>query len=77
MTFKAGQYVHHTKYGNGIIVERDDDRTTVDFDTAGVKKFVTAIASFEVAQGEAPKKKRTARRPKPKTTEVGTPVAMS
>ena len=64
MTFKVGQYVRHTKYGNGIIVERDDDRTTVDFDTAGVRKFVTAMASFEIAEGEAPKKKRGVRRPK-------------
>lgn len=64
MTFKVGQYIRHAKYGNGMIVERDEDRTTVDFDTAGVKKFVTAIASFEIAEGEAPKKKRSARRAK-------------
>jgi transcription elongation factor GreA-like protein len=75
MTFKTGQYVHHTKYGNGIIVERDEDRTTVDFDTAGLKKFVTSIASFEMAEGEAPKRKRTVRR-KAKSTEIGTPVVM-
>lgn len=75
MTFKTGQYVHHTKYGNGIIVDRDEDRTTVDFDTAGVKKFVTSIAIFEMAQGEAPKKKRTVRR-KAKSAEVGTAVVM-
>ena len=64
MTFKVGQYIRHAKYGNGTIKERDEDRTTVDFDTAGVKKFVTAIASFEIAAGEAPKKKRSARRAK-------------
>ena len=60
MTFKAGQYVRHSKYGNGTIVELDEDRTTVDFDTAGMKKFVTSLAAFEVAEGEAPKKKRAA-----------------
>lgn len=76
MTFKAGQYVHHVKYGNGIIVDRDEDRTTVDFDTAGVKKFVTSIASFEMAEGEAPKKKRTVRRKATKSSDVGTPVVM-
>ena len=74
MAFKVGQYVHHTKYGNGVITERDEDRTTVDFDTAGLRKFVTSIASFEAAQGEAPKKKRAARRKA--HTEVGTPVVM-
>lgn len=75
MAFKVGQYVHHIKYGNGIIVDRDEQRTTIDFDTAGLRKFVTSIASFEAAEGEAPKKKRSVRR-KPQT-EVGTPVAMS
>jgi len=58
MNFKPGSYVRHAKYGNGTIVERDDERTLVDFDTAGLKKFVTSIAAFEVAEGEAPKKKR-------------------
>ena len=62
MTFKAGQYVRHSKYGTGTIVERDDDRTTVDFDTAGLKKFVTALAAFEVAEGEPPKRKRAGSR---------------
>ena len=76
MAFKVGQYVHHTKYGNGIIVERDEDRTTIDFDTAGLRKFVTSIASFEAAEGEAPKKKRSPRRAKPQA-DVGTPVVMS
>jgi hypothetical protein len=62
MNFKAGQYIRHAKYGCGTIVERDEDRTTVDFDTAGVRKFVTSLAAFEVAEGEAPKKKRTTTR---------------
>jgi hypothetical protein len=81
MAIKVGQYVHHAKYGNGIIVERDDDRTTVDFDTAGVRKFVTAMAFFEAAEGEAPKKKRSARRPKAQSLassgNVGTPVVVN
>jgi hypothetical protein len=58
MTLKPGQYVRHAKYGCGTIVTRDDDRTTVDFDLAGLKMFVTSLAAFEVAEGEAPKKKR-------------------
>jgi len=62
MNFKAGQYVRHVKYGNGTIIERTEDRTTVDFDTAGLKKFVTSLATFEVAEGEAPKRKRASSR---------------
>ena len=68
MTFKAGQYIRHSKYGLGTIVERDEDRTTVEFDTAGVRKFVTSIAAFEVAEGEAPKKKRATARRRTKAT---------
>lgn len=60
MNLKLGQYIRHAKYGCGTIVARDDDRTTVDFDTAGLRKFVTSLASFEVAEGQAPKKKRAA-----------------
>jgi PcrA/UvrD tudor domain len=68
MTFKAGQYVNHAKYGKGTIVERDEDRTTVDFDTFGVKKFVTSIATFEFAEGEAPKKRRAGAKRRTKVT---------
>jgi len=69
MGFKTGQYVRHAKYGCGTIVNRDDDRTTVDFDTAGLKKFVTALAAFEMAEGEAPKKRRASTRRRAKTLE--------
>jgi len=62
MILKPGQYVRHAKYGCGTIVTRDDDRTTVDFDLAGLKMFVTSLAAFEVAEGEAPKKKRSSGR---------------
>lgn len=70
MTLKTGQYIHHSKYGNGTIIERDEDRTTVDFDTAGLKKFVTAIAIFEIAEGEAPKKRRSTVRRRAKAAAV-------
>jgi hypothetical protein len=72
MNLKAGQYVRHAKYGNGTIIERNEDRTTVDFDTAGLKKFVTSLASFEIAEGEAPKKRRASA--KRRTKAVGTAV---
>jgi len=62
MNLKPGQYIRHAKYGCGTIVTRDNDRTTVDFDTAGTKMFVTALAAFEMAEGQAPAKKRTAAR---------------
>jgi len=62
MAFKTGQYIRHAKYGNGTIVELGVDRTVVDFDTFGTKKFVTSLATFEAAEGEAPKRKRSSGR---------------
>ncbi len=59
MNLKPGQYIRHAKYGCGTIVTRDNDRTTVDFATAGVKMFVTALAAFEMAEGQPPTKKRS------------------
>jgi len=58
MTLKPGQYIRHSKYGCGTIVTRDSERTTVDFDTAGMKLFVTGLAAFEMAEGAPPAKKR-------------------
>lgn len=68
MNLKLGQYIRHAKYGCGTIIERDDDRTRVDFDTAGMKLFVTSLATFEVAEGQAPKKKRAAAKRRVKRT---------
>lgn len=68
MPLKTGQYVRHSKYGCGTIIERDEERTLVDFDTAGLKKFVTSIAVFEAAEGTAPKKKRASGRRRVKET---------
>jgi len=60
MNLKPGQYIRHAKYGCGTIVTRDEDRTTVDFDTAGLKLFVTGLAAFELAEGQPPQRKRLA-----------------
>ncbi len=68
MNLKTGQYIRHAKYGCGTIVERNEDRTKVDFDTAGLKIFVTSLAAFEVAEGEAPKKKRAPAKRRAKAT---------
>jgi hypothetical protein len=62
MNLKPGQYIRHAKYGCGTVVTRDNERTTVDFDTAGTKMFVTALAAFEMAEGQPPAKKRPAAR---------------
>jgi hypothetical protein len=50
-----GQQVRHDQYGMGIIMESDSERTTVDFEEHGTKKFVTSIWSAALI-GEAPVK---------------------
>jgi phosphosulfolactate synthase (CoM biosynthesis protein A) len=56
MKFKAGQYVRHSKYGWGTVIECDRERTVVYFRTIGVKRMTTSLANFVVG-GEALKKK--------------------
>ncbi len=57
MKLKPGQYVRHSKYGWGSILECNRDQTMVYFRTVGVRKFTTSLATFAVVQGEASKKK--------------------
>lgn len=50
-----GQYINHSAYGLGIITEADSDRTSVQFQSHGTKKFVTSMMTAEIV-GETPKK---------------------
>ena len=59
-----GQYIKHFQYGNGVITESDADRTTIDFDLHGIKKFVTTLMVVEAAEGTPPKRARAKRRKK-------------
>lgn len=63
----AGQYIKHLQYGCGVITESDADRTTIDFDIHGLKKFVTSIMVVEPAEGVPPKRRKTTagRNPRP------------
>ena len=67
-TYSEGQYIKHFQYGCGVITESSPDRTTIDFDTHGIKKFVTSLMVVEPAEG-APPKRRRAKRAKPAKTE--------
>ncbi len=48
-----GQCIKHDQYGYGIVAESDGERTTIDFDSVGMKKFVTGLMAMELV-GEAP-----------------------
>lgn len=58
-----GQYIKHELYGFGVVTESDAERTTIDFDSHGKKKFVTSLMSAELV-GEPPPKPARARRRK-------------
>jgi len=56
-----GQTIRHEQYGIGTVTESNNDRTTIDFDNHGVKKFVTSIWSAELI-GEPPAERPARRR---------------
>jgi hypothetical protein len=58
---ETGQYIKHFQYGCGVIVKRDSERTTIDFDEHGVKIFVTNLMTIEPVEGIPPKRRRVRR----------------
>ena len=61
MTLKAGQYVRHSKFGWGTIMDHDRQQTLVSFRRIGIKRLEADPATFIAFGGEAPKKKRQPR----------------
>jgi hypothetical protein len=56
-----GQTIRHEQYGLGTVTESTHERTTIDFDSHGVKKFVTSIWTAELV-GEPPADRPVRRR---------------
>jgi hypothetical protein len=52
----------------GTVTESNTERTTIDFDNHGLKKFVTSIWSAELV-GEPPTEKPTRRRGRRKSVK--------
>jgi hypothetical protein len=63
-----GQSIRHEQYGMGTVTESNNERTTIDFDDHGVKKFVTSIWSAELV-GEPPATPPTKRRGRRKSAK--------
>jgi len=62
---EEGQTIRHEQYGIGTVTESNAERTTIDFDNHGTKKFVTSIWTAEVigdVPAEKPARRRTRRR---------------
>ena len=76
---RQAQYLKHAQYGLGVVVESNAERTTIEFDDHGTKKFVTSLMVVELLSGEAPNKpsrsvatkKRAPRRKRQLPPEVG------
>lgn len=73
-TLVEGQAIKHEQYGMGVVTESNNDRTTIDFDNHGVKKFVTSIWTAELI-GEPPAQPPTRRRGRRKTVKKVAAVA--
>jgi len=63
-----GQTVRHEQYGIGTVTESNPERTTIEFDNHGMKKFVTSIWTAQVI-GEAPAERPARRRARRKATK--------
>ena len=55
---EEGAYIKHFQYGLGVVTESNADRTSIDFDLHGMKKFVTSIMVVDHAEGTPPKRRR-------------------
>lgn len=67
-TLVEGQAIRHDQYGLGVVTESNVERTTIDFDNHGVKKFVTSIWSAELI-GEPPVDRPVKRRGRRKSAK--------
>ena len=59
---RQAQYLKHGQYGLGVVTESNAERTTINFDLHGVKKFVTSLMVVELLPGAAPAKPAASKR---------------
>lgn len=71
-----GTYIKHFQYGLGVITESNSERTSIDFDLHGMKKFVTSIMVVEPAEGTPPKRRRARKSKKAVVGAVAAVVTM-
>ena len=67
-TLPEGQTIRHEQYGIGTVTESTVERTTIDFENHGVKKFVTSLWNAELI-GEPPAERPVKRRGRRKATK--------
>ncbi len=65
---RQAQYLRHDQYGLGVVTSSNAERTTIEFDLHGTKKFSTSLMVVELLSGEAPAKLSPPKRRKKATT---------
>lgn len=73
---EEGAYIKHFQYGLGVVTESNSERTSIDFDLHGMKKFVTSIMVVDAAEGTPPKRRR-AKKTKKVAAAVPVPVLVA
>jgi hypothetical protein len=61
----SGQWLQHERFGLGVTVSSDEQRTTIDFDEHGRKVFVTEMLEVQLAPAPDRPRARRARKPTP------------
>jgi hypothetical protein len=56
---QRGAYIKHFQYGLGVVTASDAERTSIDFELYGMKRFVTTILIVEFAEGTPPPRRRS------------------
>ncbi len=64
---QKAQYLRHEQYGLGVVTSSNAERTTIEFDLHGTKKFSTSLMVVELLAGAAPAKPAPPK-PRKKTT---------
>lgn len=60
MKLRQGQYVRHSKYGWGKVLDLEGNQTMVYFASVGIKRFAGSSEVFDLVEGEAAKRKTPA-----------------
>ena len=71
---RQAQYLKHGHYGLGVVTQSNADRTTIDFDLHGIKKFVTSLLVAELLPGQAPARPATPKHRAGKKSRASAPA---
>jgi len=74
---QEGAYIKHFQYGLGVVTASNSERTSIDFDLHGPKKFVTSLMVVEIAEGTPPKRRRAKRIKKVAVLAAAQPVVVN